>query len=342
MRTARWSRCGSTKSGRASCARARPPGARRASLRHASHAVSRRAARFPGAGCGAAPLCERPRLRARRYNNPQETYQYFDLPFCKPLGFQKVKKREGLGEVLGGNELVDSKMKIQYKTNTASQSICQMVIDPSVEKQFVEAVRTSYWYQVFLDDLPQWGMVGEWIADDPAHRDGTGRALIYTHKNIDIGSAQSPIFIRASAGASLALLTQWFNPGSLYRRGKRTLRAACQPRQEERAPKSVRNPDSRRYDGRRIVQVNLTSESPKEVKQGTHFDLTYSVEWKEMRGPSTSLLRPDSSQLSQCLLERASELRGARAWGANLAANARRVRARRLNAARSAPVLPQA
>ena len=90
------------------------------------------------------------------------------------------------------------------------------------------------------------------------------------------------------------------------------------------------------------MQVNLTSESPKEVKQGTHFDLTYSVEWKEMRGPSTSLLRPDSSLLPQCLLERASELRGAQACGATLAANARRVRARRLNAARSAPVLPQA
>lgn len=49
------------------------------------------------------------------YNNPQETYNYFSLPFCRPQG--KVSHRwGGLGEVLGGNELVDSGIEIKFKS----------------------------------------------------------------------------------------------------------------------------------------------------------------------------------------------------------------------------------
>jgi hypothetical protein len=39
------------------------------------------------------------------YNNPQETYNYYTLPFCKTHPEDKVKRKwSGLGEVLEGNE----------------------------------------------------------------------------------------------------------------------------------------------------------------------------------------------------------------------------------------------
>lgn len=43
------------------------------------------------------------------------------------------------------------------------------------------------WYQLFLDDLPIWGMVGEMAAPEvpegsPAPADGEGEPLVYTHK----------------------------------------------------------------------------------------------------------------------------------------------------------------
>jgi transmembrane 9 superfamily protein 3 len=47
------------------------------------------------------------------YNNPQETYNYHSLPFCQ-LSENPGHKWGGLGEVLGGNELIDSQLDIKF------------------------------------------------------------------------------------------------------------------------------------------------------------------------------------------------------------------------------------
>lgn len=49
------------------------------------------------------------------YDNPQETYNYYSLPFCHPSG-NAAHKWGGLGEVLGGNELIDSLIDIKFKS----------------------------------------------------------------------------------------------------------------------------------------------------------------------------------------------------------------------------------
>ncbi len=49
------------------------------------------------------------------YNNPQETYNYYELPFCKSKPNENpVHKWGGLGEVLQGNELIDSQLQIKF------------------------------------------------------------------------------------------------------------------------------------------------------------------------------------------------------------------------------------
>ena len=51
------------------------------------------------------------------YNNPQETYNYYYLPFCAPQTDQKPQhKWGGLGEVLGGNQLIDSQLGIKFRS----------------------------------------------------------------------------------------------------------------------------------------------------------------------------------------------------------------------------------
>ena len=48
------------------------------------------------------------------YNNPQETYNYYSLPFCRRSP-SAAHKWGGLGEVLGGNELIDSQIEIKFQ-----------------------------------------------------------------------------------------------------------------------------------------------------------------------------------------------------------------------------------
>ena len=73
----------------------------------------------------AYPLCERGRLRqVGPYNNPQETYNYYYLPFCQPSGKgeKPAHKWGGLGEVLQGNELIDSQLDLKFRSAPCSRS----------------------------------------------------------------------------------------------------------------------------------------------------------------------------------------------------------------------------
>lgn len=75
------------------------------------------------------------------YNNPQETYNYYTLPFCKPNPDAKPEHRwGGLGEVLEGNELINSQIDIRFRRepplplcpNLAFSSMVH-VVGPSAE-----------------------------------------------------------------------------------------------------------------------------------------------------------------------------------------------------------------
>lgn len=116
------------------------------------------------------------------YNNPQETYNYYYLPFCAPQNDQKpAHKWGGLGEVLGGNELIDSQLDIKFRTDVPKQSICTTHLDDKSVQTFQNAIRKYYWYELFVDDLPVWGFVGP-----PPEEGKESQGHIWTHKSFDI------------------------------------------------------------------------------------------------------------------------------------------------------------
>ncbi|XP_058771809.1 transmembrane 9 superfamily member 1-like [Vicia villosa] len=114
------------------------------------------------------------------YNNPQETYNYYSLPFCRPPG-DAPHKWGGLGEVLGGNELIDSQIEIKYLGNVERTTFCRLNLDDAKVKQFKDAIENNYWFEFFMDDLPLWGYVGEL---HPDKNSDSGKHVLYTHKNI--------------------------------------------------------------------------------------------------------------------------------------------------------------
>nr|GEU77332.1 transmembrane 9 superfamily member 1 [Tanacetum cinerariifolium] len=115
------------------------------------------------------------------YNNPQETYNYYSLPFCRRPG-KPGHKWGGLGEVLGGNELIDSQFDIKFQKNVEKTKICELELDEAKVKVFKEAIENNYWFEFFMDDLPLWGFVGELHSD----RNNDNKHVMFTHKNITI------------------------------------------------------------------------------------------------------------------------------------------------------------
>ncbi len=183
------------------------------------------------------------------YNNPTETYNYYELPFCKPLpDAPPVHKWGGLGEVLGGNELIDSTLEVSFRVDTPSTPVCTQTLSGDDVSAFARAVVRHYWYEFFIDDLPIWGFVGE--ASDTAGGgggdDADGRGT-----GAGAGGGDDADGRGTGAGAGGA--------ASVYVYTHRAFDIA--------------------YNGDTIIQVNLTSEAPAALVVGAPLAFTYSVTW---------------------------------------------------------------
>lgn len=151
------------------------------------------------------------------YHNRQETYSYFSLPFCHGPKVTISHYHETLGEALQGTELEHSGLNVEFRTNVAKTEYCQVNLDETTLKSFMYAVKNHYWYQMYVDDLPVWGIVGD---------NEAGVMHLWTHKKLEIG-----------------------------------------------------------YNGKSIVDVNLTSDGKVELKKDAKIHFTFEVVWKESNVP---------------------------------------------------------
>ena len=117
------------------------------------------------------------------YHNRQETYGYFSLPFCKGPQTEISHHHETMGEALQGFELEFSGLEVQFKKNVDNTEYCTIELDKTGSLNVLTyAVKNNYWYQMYIDDLPVWGIVGG--VDDEAEEEGL---YLWTHKKFDIG-----------------------------------------------------------------------------------------------------------------------------------------------------------
>lgn len=100
-------------------------------------------------------------------------------------------------------KIVDNVRKTEY---------CAVQLNEEKYKAFVYAVKNHYWYQMYIDDLPIWGVVGE-VKESNYY--------IWTHKKFEIG-----------------------------------------------------------YNGKQIIDVNLTSEDKVLLTPTTKLNFTYEVIWR--------------------------------------------------------------
>ncbi|XP_075492942.1 transmembrane 9 superfamily member 3-like [Primulina tabacum] len=100
------------------------------------------------------------------FNNPSETYRYFDLPFCSPDGVKD--KSEALGEVLNGDRLVGAPYKLDFLADKEPEIICKRKLSKKQVAEFRSAVAKEYYFQMYYDDLPLWGFIGKIDKDGKA------------------------------------------------------------------------------------------------------------------------------------------------------------------------------
>eukprot|EP00924_Labyrinthula_sp_SR-Ha-C_P014551 snap_masked-scaffold_34-processed-gene-1.27-mRNA-1 protein AED:0.01 eAED:0.01 QI:0/-1/0/1/-1/1/1/0/594 len=99
------------------------------------------------------------------YNNPTETYKYYQLPFCQP---ERVERRShGLGEFMAGDRKVVSSYNLNFKENLEETVLCTKALTAPEVRLFHKAIDEEYYFEFFMDNLPIWGYVG----DSPSYKD---------------------------------------------------------------------------------------------------------------------------------------------------------------------------
>jgi len=156
-----------------------------------------------------------------------------------------------LGELLGGHSLRSSGHDLVYAPESASvkEECTTLPLTQEQAELFAHAVAEHWFYQLYLDELPVWGMVGEILSEnDPAQSS-------YTTSDPHSTSMAS------TRGMSLAILEQ---KGLLpYVYTERVLHIS--------------------YNKDRIVKLDLTSEphSLVRIKSGTSLHFTFTFLWEE-------------------------------------------------------------
>ncbi|GAB2292811.1 Transmembrane 9 super member 2 [Dionaea muscipula] len=117
------------------------------------------------------------------FNNPSETYRYFDLPFCPPDRLEE--KREALGEVLNGDRLVSAPYKLDFLVDKESQVICKKKLTEEDAAKFRHAVAKDYYFEMYFDELPIWGFLGKIDKESKASPDEY-KYYLYMHIHFDI------------------------------------------------------------------------------------------------------------------------------------------------------------
>lgn len=111
------------------------------------------------------------------FNNPLETYAYFELPGCRPAS--EEHKFPSLGQALAGDEHFEMAIRVKFGQPVEGETICSYTPTLDDVKRWTSMVDEQYWYQLLADDLPMWAVFGNHTPD--------GKRVIYTHQSFSFG-----------------------------------------------------------------------------------------------------------------------------------------------------------
>lgn len=115
-----------------------------------------------------------------------ETYNYYVLPFCPPKGDGTV--HTDMSESLTGDRKVETAYELPFLNDIEFKEICTADYNKEDLSKLATAIEEDWYYEMFVDDLPMWGYVGEHEAEDflLGHTDRS-KHYLYTHLHFTIG-----------------------------------------------------------------------------------------------------------------------------------------------------------
>lgn len=155
------------------------------------------------------------------FNNPTETYRYYSLPFCRSHATEEEEgevaeeenvdisnlpasgaaKREGgirhkqrLGESIVGDRRETSPYEITFLDSVDWRLLCKTTLEKKQLEALKDAIHNNYFFEMFIEDLPMWGYVGDASGEDPIMGEVQGsQTYLFPHLHFRLGYNKNQI-----------------------------------------------------------------------------------------------------------------------------------------------------
>ncbi len=176
------------------------------------------------------------------FNNPLETYAFFEMPGCPPA--HENHKFPSLGQALAGDELFELNAQCLFGAQIVEREICRFSPTEVDLAKWKAMVEQQYWYQLIADELPMWATFGKMVPAD-------GKAAVSAPA--DNGTVSSEADAATSRDSKKELVPSIF----------------------------LHKHFSFGINGNRIVSVNLTAQKLVPIVPNKIYPFTYSVSFSQ-------------------------------------------------------------
>lgn len=129
------------------------------------------------------------------FNNPVEKYRYYSLPFCTDHEEKDkkggVKHKQRFHEGIAGDRRESSPYVVTYGESINDRVLCTKKMTKGDLGAFKHAIDHSYFFEMYVEDLPVYGFVGEVQNEDFLQKDITGADIgttfMFTHYEFEFG-----------------------------------------------------------------------------------------------------------------------------------------------------------
>lgn len=92
------------------------------------------------------------------------------------------EKKEALGEVLNGDRLVNGPYALDFLVEKDMEILCRKKLTKEEVAQFRRAVDKDYYFEMYYDELPIWGLIGR--VENREETDDTKDYKYFLYKHI--------------------------------------------------------------------------------------------------------------------------------------------------------------
>lgn len=150
------------------------------------------------------------------FNNPTETYRYYSLPFCHTHATEAeeravaeeenvdvrvlskqggrlvgaVRHKQRMGESLVGDRRETSPYEITFQDSVDWRLLCKKELDEKELEQLKKAIHNNYFFEMFVEDLPMWGYIGDVSEEDVILEEfegDSGKTFLFPHLHFYLG-----------------------------------------------------------------------------------------------------------------------------------------------------------